>query len=301
MSKDGAPCPAVAVSRAPWRASWTPCGAPTLRGTPCRHLTRHGGPCYRHGGTAPPARIWTPAMQRRLEGLLEDGLTDREAAAKLGLTAGSISYARHVYGFARRDELLLTTRAAGAMLGFGPQVIVRWAQRGWLHGEQRTGRAGQANWFFREAAVMAFMEDADHWHRWDPDRIPAARLRGWAQRMRAGVRFLSVSEVARRLCCAEGTVSVWIRAGRLRGYFRSTWLVREDDLAGFTPPPIGQGNRKLTWEPCARCGDADGPVPKGNVTPTRRNGAPWGFDGRICGRCYQQVLAADLRQRKKAA
>lgn len=295
---DGAPRPAVVDPRATWR----PCGAVTRKGTSCRQLTPDGQPCYRHRpGRENPLRVWTPALRRRCEGLLEDGLTDREAASVLGVTAGALSAARSRHGFAHRDELLLTASDAARMIGCSARAIHVWAARDWLRGQQHTGRGRSANWFFREADVMAFMEDAAHWHRWEPVLIADARLRGWAERCRGGVRFLGTSEVARRLCCSEATVGQWIRDGRLPAARSQSWMVREDDLARFTPPEIGQGSRKRSWRPCARCGDPDGLIDRRARTPERRNGEPWGIDGRICGRCYRRLMAAEMRRKREAA
>lgn len=51
----------------------------------------------------------------------------------------------------------------------------------------------------------------------------------------------------------------------------------------------GNALGKTTWEPCARCGDPDGPRGKRNKTPTRTNGERFGVAGRICGRCYSHL------------
>ena len=295
---DGAPRPAVVDPRATWR----PCGAATRKGTACRQLTPDGRPCYRHRpGRENPLRVWTPALRRRCEALLEDGLTDREAAAVLGVTVGALSAARSRLGFAHRDDLLLTASDAARMIGCSARAVHVWAARGWIHGQRHTGRGPSANWFFREADVMAFMEDPNHWHRWEPALIADARLRVWATRVRGGVRFLSTSEVARRLCCSEATVGTWIRQGRLPAARSQAWMVREEDLARFTLPEIGQGSRKRSWLPCARCGDLDGPIGRRGRTPERRKGAPWGIEGRICRRCYRRLLSAERRRRKRAA
>ena len=302
MSDHGAPRPAMAAPRAAWRATWRPCGALTRKGRPCRELTPDGQPCFRHRpGKEHPSTVWTLATRRRCEALLEDGLTDREAAQVLGVTPGALSAARSRYGFAHRDELLLTASDAARMIGCSSRAIHVWAARGWIHGQQHTGRGPSANWFFREADVMAFMEDTAHWHRWEPALIEDARLREWATRSRGGVRFLGTSEVARRLHCSEATVSQWIRQGRLPAARSQSWMVREDDLAAFTLPEIGQGSRKRSWLPCARCGDLDGPIGRRGRTPERRKGEPWGIEGRICGRCYRRLMSAEMRRRKKEA
>src|SRR5690606_22184989 len=75
------------------------------------------------------------------------------------------------------------------------------------------------------------------WHLWDPERIdPASGFRRWAQEIRAGVRFLTVGDVAERCYVEVHTVSNWIRSGRLPAVRNGNWLVRERDLDGFIPP-----------------------------------------------------------------
>ena len=75
-------------------------------------------------------------------------------------------------------------------------------------------------------------------------------------------------------------------------------LVQGSALAAFTPPPIGKGNPKRSWPPCAACGDANGPIRKKCATPKRTCGARFGIAGDVCDRCYGRFFKA---QRKGAA
>lgn len=291
MTAHGAPRPAMA-----------PCGRPRTKGRGfCTVLTPGGRPCRDHGSNGSVARVWTPQLIQRLEGLLEDGFTDRQAGQQLGLTARAIANARQRYGLARRDQILMTTAHMGRTLGCSQGTVVVWARRGWIRGTRHRGRGGHRQWMFDQTQLMAFLEDPEHWHRWQPDDIPDARLREWASRLRGEVEFLTVDEAAARMFCSRWTVRTWVQQGRLPGYTGQCLMVRADELARMATPEIGQGSRKRRWDPCPRCGDPDGKVPLRGRTPGRRDGRPFGFEGRICETCYARLRAAACKQQQRAA
>lgn len=84
--------------------------------------------------------------------------------------------------------------------------------------------------------LLAFLADEAHWHRWRPERISEPCMREWALELRAGVRFLTLTEVADRCCVTVGAVASWIQAGILPAIRNGNHMVRESDLAGFVPP-----------------------------------------------------------------
>lgn len=185
------------------------------------------------------ATPWTPDRLARLEYLLGRGMTDEEAGARLGVTARAVSDARGSYAVPRRDQLLLTSSGVAAILGCDQRTVVQWAKRGWLPGWRRRGKGPRGQWFFLIEHVQRFLADEAHWHRWRPQDLQHDILRRWAQRLRGHVRFLSVAEVAERMCCSPHTVHWWVQHGRLPGYRGVTLLIREDDLARFTVPQLG--------------------------------------------------------------
>lgn len=52
---------------------------------------------------------------------------------------------------------------------------------------------------------------------------------------------------------------------------------------------------KTSWDPCARCGDPDGPIMKGGRTPARIDAAKWGLPGKVCSECYRTLRAQGER------
>lgn len=247
------------------------------------------------------ARVWTPELIQQLEDLLGRGMTDLEAGARLGLTPSAIADARKRYGVARRDHLLMTTSQVAALLGCASPTVADWARRRWIPGLHRRGRGGHPQWLFSQQQLMRFLEDPQHWHRWQPQDILDAALRGWATRLRGHVRFLTFDEAAERMSCSRWTIRHWIRTGRLTGYRGQCMVVRLDELERVAMPEIGQGTRKRTWAPCCRCGDPDGKVPSRGRTPGRRDGRTFGYEGRLCETCYARLRAAACKQQNKAA
>jgi excisionase family DNA binding protein len=127
-------------------------------------------------------------------------------------------------------------------LGIGcSKTVVRWIERGWLYGKRGQRVGPHRRWLVWEDRLLEFLEDEAHWHRWRPERITEPCLREWASELRAGVRFLRLTEVAERYYVTSRTVENWIREGRIPAVCNGNHLVRESDLAGFVPP--GQRSR----------------------------------------------------------
>lgn len=180
---------------------------------------------------------WTARDLDRLDVMLEQGWADELIARKLKRTVTAINLQRKRRGMASRSARLMSARRVAAMLGVGcAKRVVTWITRGYLAGKQGPMRGPHRQWQVTEEAVWAFIEAPDHWHRWDPERIPDRDLREWAIEVRAGVRFLTTGQVAWRLYVTDRAVNDWIRAGLLRAVRCGNWLVREADVEGFTPP-----------------------------------------------------------------
>lgn len=300
MSAHDAPRPATLPARA--TELLAPCGAPRTRGRgTCQVLTPGGRPCRSHRpGADRRERVWTPVRIARLESLLEDGLTDRAAADRLGLTADAVTSARRRYGFASRAQILLDAGDVARLLGRHRSTVTRWTDAGWIESSRQPGQGG-AHRLYTRGQVIRFLEDAAHWHRWDPLLIPDAQLRAYALAVRGDVRYLTYAEAAVLMCCAPVTIRHWVAQGRLPVYRERTSYVREDELRRMPLPEIGQARRKRGWAPCCRCGDLDGPVPRQGRTPGRRDGRPYGYEGRLCETCYARLRSAACKQRQKEA
>lgn len=282
-------------------ASPARCGALTARGTPCRRPAVDGGPCAWHSrDRRPEPRVWTRAKRWRLMTYLERGWDDARIGAALGVSPDAAKLARRRYRIPARNQTVLTARAVAQRLGVGcAKTVVRWIEAGWLLGESgwRVGR--NQVWMVREEALWGFLENPHHWHRWQPERIPDPGLRGWAMALRGGVRFLTLGEAAawlcreRQICVERATVASWTQKGWLPSVRNGNHLVRLADLATFEQPAFGQGSRKTAWDPCARCGDPDGPIKAPCVTPARYRAARYGFGaGLVCSRCYRRLRTA---------
>lgn len=202
-------------------------------------------------------RQWTERDLFQLEDLLAQGLSDAVIAKRLGCTPEAVNLARKRHGLRSRSALLLSSREIARRLGIGcAKTVTRWIEAGWLVGKQGPRRGPYRQWQVTELNLWAFMESPDHWHRWDAERIPDPYLREWAIGVRGGVRFLTPGQVAWRLCVGVGAVNDWIRAGLLPAVRNGNWLVRESDLADFTPPgqqsKTGMTHQQWTPEEDAR-------------------------------------------------
>lgn len=172
--------------------------------------------------------------------LLERGWSDERIAAELGTTAIAVNIARKRHGIPSRTATLLSCRAVADRLGIPcSKTITRWIEVDWLRGKHGPVRGPYAQWQVHPDDLTAFLENPEHWHRWHPERIPDPALRSWAADFRRGVRFLTLTEVADRMCVQAGTVHQWIKKGFLPAVRNGNHLVRESDLDAFTLPQIG--------------------------------------------------------------
>lgn len=67
-----------------------------------------------------------------------------------------------------------------------------------------------------------------------------------------------------------------------------------------TRPVTHHGRRIRTVTlPCVDCGDPDGKIARGKLTPRRIDGARFGFDGDLCHHCYRKHEKRDHRARAR--
>ena len=183
---------------------------------------------------------WTPNEISELEDRIGQGWSNERLAKHFNTTVNGIQLARKRHGVPSRTEALLNCRTIAEQLGIRcGKSVRRWIEQGWLRGRRGQRRGGNRQWYVTEDALLTFLEDPDHWHRWDPARIVDRDMREWAREMRAGVRFLTLPEVAERYFVQPKTVAQWIDKGWLPAVRHGNRLVRESDLASFTLPVIG--------------------------------------------------------------
>lgn len=234
-------------------------------------------------------------MLQSLRDLITHGLDDAEIGAALGVSANAVHIAQVRHHLPSRTDAMLSSREVAKRMGVKcAKTAVRWIEAGWLRGWRGQRRGANRQWYVRPAALFDFVRDRRHWHRWDPERIADDELRRYALAVRGGERFLTVGEVAERMYCQTGTVNQWIRRGWLPAARHQNWMIREADLNRFALPPFG-GRPKPRWDPCAVCGDPDGRIGKGNITPMRFNGGPYGIVGTLCYRCYRRCYRAQRK------
>src|SRR5690606_5115068 len=109
-------------------------------------------------------------------------------------------------------------------------AVTSWVRRGWLRARRQRGL-----WFISEPALLDFLENPQHWHLWEPERITEPGLREWALEIRRE-RYLTPKQVAVRLHYSENTVTNWIRNGLLTAVKNGRWYIPESALDEFVPP-----------------------------------------------------------------
>ncbi len=185
----------------------------------------------------PGRKAWTPDDDLTLEELASQGLTMAQIARRMGRSVNSVDVRSGRLGLMRKVRPM-SARTVADLLGVAcSKTVLRWIKDGHLRGRRLALRAGANHRYaVTEEALFAFLADPAHWHRWDAERITERDLREWATEHRAGVRFLTLGEVAARYCVVTATVSSWIEREELRAVRNGNHLVRESDLEGFTPP-----------------------------------------------------------------
>lgn len=177
-------------------------------------------------------RFWTRARVIEVLTLIEQGQSDRQIADRFKSTARAIKLVRKRHGIPAGRNSTLTARSIQRIVGMGDSKTVRrWIDNGWLSGSKTDVGAGRNyRWRITHAQLFTFLEDPAHWHRWDPERITDLGLRQWAIEMRAGVRFLNLTEASRIAFVEPKTIWAWIDKGWLSEIRNGNHVVREDEL-----------------------------------------------------------------------
>lgn len=196
-----------------------------------------------------PGRNWTPQQETRLGELLDAHRPYAEIAREIGRSYNAvvIRCKRHLGERLSYANGHTINQVAELVLGshHNQKTVAWWCAQGWLRchpsGLDRNIRVVEHD------DLLAFLGDERYWHLWEPERITDSALREWATETRGGVRFLTVSEAAKRLCLTTRAINRRIREGKLRAVRRGNWLVREDWCVDVEPQPRqGQTVRRFT-------------------------------------------------------
>lgn len=183
-----------------------------------------------------PKKFWTSQRLFELAGYLEQGKDDTEIAALMGTSANGVRIARKRNGLRSRTAILLSAQSISKLLGVGcAKTITHWIELGHLKGRRGQVRGPNRQWYVRKEALLAFLEDPDTHHLWQPDRITDSGLRQWAAELWTGP-FLTPGQVADRCFVLHSAVNDWIHRGLLPAVKNGNWWIRESDLEGFVPP-----------------------------------------------------------------
>ncbi len=176
---------------------------------------------------------WTRERRWELDELLDKGWSDERIAVRLGTTVGAIRNARQRFGIKARIRQGHTLTTVKRDMGVSQTSVERWIRDGRLEASRTSvGFGGRLAWKITNRALESFIRNPDHWHCWDVDNITDEHLRAFAQSVRGDVRYLSMSEVARR--AGVSVTAIWnaIDSGTLPVRRAGRYLrIRESDVA----------------------------------------------------------------------
>ena len=183
-------------------------------------------------------KAWTAEDDMRLSDLIEQCKSDEQIAKAMGRSVNSV-HVRASRTLSRRELRYMSARAVTAALGVScSKTVTRWVDAGYIKGARsRIGAGGNRRWMVTEDALMAFVQDSQHWHRWDASRIPDPDLREWALEVRTE-EYLTEGEVARRCVVGVATVRQWIDKGYLPSVRNGNHLIPASALVGFVLPSM---------------------------------------------------------------
>lgn len=186
---------------------------------------------------ARPERNWTEPDIALMEEALERGWSNERIGRALGRSANAVNVMRKRLGIPSvlRQSTLWSGRRVARALGVDEKVPACWARKRWIAGTRGVPRGGGRQWYVTEDALLAFLENPAHWHRWDPGRITERWLREWALELPRPC-YLTVGEVARRYHVTIRAVASWLDSGELPFVRHGNRMVDERVLAGWVPP-----------------------------------------------------------------
>lgn len=194
-------------------------------------------------------RRWTETEAHIASEMIAAGYGVGEVAAALGRSHDSVGV------FMKRRKLYISDLRAGwvfsasevaRILGLKcSKTVNRWVDRGWMRGRAMPSKAGVrrgkgVRTVISWTALESFLQDRQHWMRWDPARIVDAEWRDVAMQARqsANGRWVRVSQWCREHHFSGGTAAVWVARGEVRNavMHNGHWYVWSEEIDAFVPP-----------------------------------------------------------------
>lgn len=236
---------------------------------------------YRNRSTP---RVWTRERLSKLEGLIDQGMTDAQVAERMGTTAMAVTLARRRKLALPAGTLTIWTAGRVAKLfGVNVKTAASWMRRGWLKVRRNDKYGQRIVWVTTEDDLTAFIENAAYWHVWEPARMTDAAWREWATEVHSE-RYLTTDEVGKWLCVVPATVVSWIRNGELPAAKHGMyWRIAESALKGFVIP----SNRSRAGRPRRPYSE----IEERAIPILRAAGMSWDDIGALLGRQRNHVSA----------
>ncbi len=192
-------------------------------------------------------RYWTEAAKQRCMLLVEEGLPNTLIAKRIGRSENAVHVfaSRHLQRKRRGcpGYRPLSARAVARMMGVGCcKTVTRWVCRGWLQGHRKLRAGPNRRVAVQYSDLLSFLENSEHWHRWNADAIKDSTLQRFVAETRS-VRYLTPGQVARRFFVQPSSVNDWIHRGLLPAKRWGNWWIADGALEGFVPPYLWERRR----------------------------------------------------------
>jgi transposase len=166
--------------------------------------------------------------------MLENHRPYQEIAAVLERNLEGVKERARAYGTGLFSANGRTQAQVAALMGVHAWVVMQWIAGGHLTAHRVYDQPGPGRGvIIEDEDLLAFLEDQERWHLWDPERISDRVIREWAAEKRRGLRYLTIREAAARV----GYSIHWMRRlawkgeiPTVRAHDRGFHMIREDWL-----------------------------------------------------------------------
>lgn len=168
------------------------------------------------------APLWSPDEDALLLELLAEGFPARAIARKLDRTYSAVKERCTALGGSaalqrpKDGSQVRTAKEIAQLFNVTEKQVRYWRQWGWLEA-RRTSRKHRARCLITDNALWVFITNRYTWFGWKPERITDSDWREQALwfRQRACGQWLTTTQVARRIGCAQQSISHEIERGKV--------------------------------------------------------------------------------------